>query len=154
MDKIDGAKVARVWQRVKTEQPEQPVQDGLPELIAGTWTAAAVYARLAKKMTGKATATLQKMAQQEEQTCACLKGIYTLTKGKPPEVRAVLPGETEPLFALRRCYGQTLQRASRYREQSSDPEYGQVFGALEKQAQEQCLQILELVGNLKKRQRL
>ena len=151
MDTIDQAKAARVWQRVRGDAAPASDTGGLPELIANEWTDGTTYLMLSRHFQGKAAQTLQKMYTQEQAHTACLKGIYTLITGKPPQVRAPTPKITDPEQTLRRCYGREMQCLAQYEQRRDDPEYGQVFARLADQEREHCRMILELIGSLKKK---
>jgi rubrerythrin len=151
MDKIDPAKAARVWQRVQSNTPVQPREQGLLELIAQELTDAATYLHLSRRFQGKDSAILRKIFTEEQSHAACLKGIYTLITGKHPTVRVLPPTQDDPEKILRRCYGREMQCLAHYEQRSDDPEYGQVFARLAAQERDHCRLILELLGNLKKK---
>lgn len=151
METIDPAKAARVWQRVQGETPAHSREQGLLALIAQEWTDAATYLQLSRRLTGKDSAILRKMYEQEQAHTACLKGIYTLITGTHPTVRAVPVPQEELISILRRCYGREMQCLAQYEGRSNDPEYGQVFARLADQEREHCHLLLEIIGRLKKR---
>ena len=144
METIDKAAAARVWQRVKGE-PESK-EKGLLALIAQEWTDAATYLQLSRRMTGKDSAVLRKMYEQEQSHTACLKGIYTLITGMHPTVRSLPVSQGDIETVLRRCYGREMQCLAQYEARRSDPEYGQVFARLADQEREHCRLLLELLG--------
>lgn len=150
MENIDHAKAARVWQRVKAQTPQQRPEQGIGEMIVGEWTDAATYLQLSRHFQGKDNAALRQMAEEEQAHNACLKGIYMLTTGMRPAVRAVPPPKEDPEQALRRCYGREMQCAARYEQRADDPEYGHIFAQLAQQERQHCRLILELLGSLKK----
>ncbi len=158
MDMIDREKAARVWQRVKGENtpapnaPNAPLPDiaqTLAALIAEEWVDAATYLHLSRQFQGRHSVALRHMYEQEQAHTACLKGIYTLITGTPPNVRATKPETGEPVSLLRRCYGREMRCLAEYEARSHDPHYGQVFARLAQQEQEHCSKILELLGSLK-----
>ena len=149
METIDQEKAARVWQRVKGE--EESREKGLLALIAQEWTDAATYLQLSRRVTGKDSAVLRKMYEQEQSHTACLKGIYTLITGTHPTVRALPVSQSDIQSVLRRCYGREMQCLAQYEARSSDPEYGQVFARLAEQEREHCRLLLELLGRTKHR---
>lgn len=151
METIDPAKAARVWQRVQgTAQPEKKEQ-GLQELILEKWTAAATYLLLSRRFSGRESAILKKMFQEEQTQTHCLKGIYTLITGTHPTVKAIPPQQESIENTLRRCYGREMHCLAGYEARSSDPEFGQVFARLAQQEREHCRLILEILGSSKKR---
>jgi rubrerythrin len=149
MDTIDPATAARVWQRVRAEEPEAPREEELKELIAREWEAAATYLQLSRHFQGRQNALLRKLFTQEQAHAACLKGLYSLLTGKRPAVAGVKPVEDDPMKALRRCYGRQMQCLARYEQRTNDPEYGHVFARLAQQEKEHCHILLEIIGNLK-----
>ena len=151
METIDPAKAARVWQRVQGEPSRENPARGLPELIAEEWTDAATYLQLSRCFHGKESATLRRMFEEEQAHTACLKGIYTLITGTHPAVHTAPPPPEDPEKTLRRCYGREMRCLVRYESRSDDPEYGQVFARLADQEREHCRLVLELLGNLKKK---
>ena len=147
METMDQAAAARVWQRVRGETESR--EKGLLALIAQEWTDAATYLQLSRRLSGKDSAILRKMYEQEQSHTACLKGIYTLITGEHPTVRAmpVEQGDTESV--LRRCYGREMQCLAQYEARTGDPEYGQVFSRLADQERDHCRLLLELLGRVK-----
>ena len=151
METIDREKAAKVWQRVKGEQPAPRPEEGLTEMIAQEWTDAATYLQLSRHFQGAQSVLLRKMYEQEQAHTACLKGIYTLTTGKRPAVKAVPPPQGDPEQILRRCYGREMQSLARYEARTGDAEYGQVFARMAEQEREHCRMVLELLGRVNKR---
>lgn len=149
MEKIDTEKARQVWQRVQSTAPGTAREQGLGELIAQEWTAAATYLLLSRQLQGRAAGVLRTVHQQEMANVACLKGIYTLLTGSRPAIRAVPPAPEAPEIALRHCYGQEMQSLARYESRSTDPEFGQVFARLAAQKREHCRLVLEILGSLK-----
>ena len=149
MENIDPAKAALVWQRVTGESPPEDRENGLLALIAQEWTDAATYLQLSRRFSGRDSAILRKMYEQEQAHTACLKGLYTLITGTHPTVRAVPSIHENVEATLRRCYGREMQCLARYEARISDPEYGQVFARLASQEREHCQQLLEILGRLK-----
>ena len=151
METIDPAKAARVWQRVQGALPAEQKEQGLCEMIARAWTDSAVFLHLARRFSGKESALLRKLSEQEQASAACLKGIYTLITGQRPAVRAVQPQPEESERALRRCYGSKMQSLTWYESRTGDPEYGPIYARLAQQEWEHCRIVLELLGGLKKK---
>ena len=149
MDTIDPVKAARVWQRVRTDTPETPKEEGLGELIAREWESASTYLQLSRRFQGRQSALLRKLFEQEQAHAACLKGIYTLITGQRPNVAGVPPVPEEPKKVLRRCYGRQMQCLVCYEQRRNDPEYGHIYSRLAQQEQEHCHILLELLGSLK-----
>ena len=141
---MDKGAVARVWQRVKGESESR--EKGLLALIAQEWTDAATYLQLSRRLSGKDSAVLRRMYEQEQSHAACLKGIYTLITGEHPTVRTLPMEQSDTVSILRRCYGREMQCLAQYEARVHDPEYGQVFARLADQERDHCRLLLELLG--------
>ena len=149
METYDKQKAARVWQRVQNATPEDPTR-GLAGMIAEEWADAATYLTLARRVQGRESAILRKMAQEEQAHMACLKGMYTLQGTGRPDIPAPQSPEKAPLgVLLRRCYGREMRALAQYESRSADPQYGQIFTRMAQQEREHCRQILMLLGSLK-----
>lgn len=149
MEHYDPQKTARVWQRVQGTGQSLSDTYGLPGLIAEERADAATYLLLSKKFTGKESAILRRMHEQELSHVACLKGIYALSTGEKLGVQSAKPPQEPVEVTLRRCYGREMQCLAQYEARSSDPQYGQTFARLAQQEREHCHQILALLGSLK-----
>ena len=149
MDNYDAAKATRVWQRVQGAKPAAPEADGIPALIAGELEDAAIYMHLARNASPKESQILRRLAQEEQNHGACLKGIYTLMTGEPisPRIPPVPQQPAERI--LRRCYGKEMRCLAQYEAKSNDPEYGPVFARLAAQEREHCMTVLVLIGKMK-----
>ena len=149
MDNYDAAKATRVWQRVQGAKPAVPEADGIPALIAGELEDAAIYMHLARNASPKESQILRRLAQEEQNHGACLKGIYTLMTGEPisPRIPPVPQQPAERI--LRRCYGKEMRCLAQYEAKSNDPEYGPVFARLAAQEREHCMTVLVLIGKMK-----
>lgn len=151
MNGFDQQKAARVWQRVQQAQPREKEPghlEELPEWLMNAWTLAATYRQLAAGAQGADREILGQLARQEQKQGVCLGGIHMLTTGE--KYRLQLPKiPKEPAErALRRCYGLHLRSMKVYEARTDDPEYGAVFGELARQQREQCVRVLELLGNI------
>lgn len=147
METVDPNQAARVWQRVRGNSPEADVKT-LEQLIMLEWEDAAIYLQLSRRCTGKESAALYKLFQQEHAHCACLKGIYSMVTGEKPKLPMVQPAREPMEAALRTCYGREMQRLRTYEERCQDSNYGHVFSRIRDQEQEHCRVLLELIGNL------
>ena len=143
MNRIDPQKEARVWERVKGAQMESSSPEaGIQNLLASA------YLQIARQMSSREAAILQRLAREEQTHAACLKGIFALITGERPAVQAVPPPREAPALALRRCYGAEMRSLKEYESRSQDPEYGPVFARLAEQEREHCRTVLELLGSL------
>ena len=140
----------RVWQRVRGEEDSGITEYALQEMIAGEWSDAAGYLALSRKTSGKDSAILRRLFEEEQSHMACLKGIYTLITGTKPSLPKT-PAPQEPMeVTLRKCYGREMHTLAAYEQRSADREYGPVFARLAQQEREHCRMVLELIGNMQK----
>ena len=154
MNGFDQQKAARVWQRVQQAQPQgkQPGQlEELPELMMREWEAAAAYRQLGRQFPGKEGEAYRRMAQRELKHGSCLRGMQFLIGGERNPVPEPHPAKEPPERILRRCYGSHLRGMKAYEERADDPEYGPAFRELARQERENCMSVLELLGNLGKK---
>ena len=150
METIDPQKAARVWQRVRGEQPQGQDIAALSAMIAGEWADAAVYLQLSRSFSGKDAAALRRLFEEEQAHTACLKGIFTLITGTRPTIPAQPPAPAPTEATLRRCYGREMRCLTQYEAKSGDPEYGPVFSRLADQEREHCRILLEIIGRMGK----
>lgn len=148
MDPYDRATVEQVWQRVHGEAPPTRQEEGLQELIAAEWTDAALYLNLSRRLSGKESALLRQLFQEEQAHVACLKGIYTMMTGRRPLVRTSPPPQEPVPQTLRKCYGREIRSLSAYEARANHPEYGHVFSKMAQQEREHCRTLLEIIGSL------
>ncbi len=139
----------KVWQRVHAA-PEETSREAsqILALIPGL------------RQCVQLTAGNQALSSAFRRQTAALQSIYTLLTGEAP-VHSPLPGEgvarragggvSKPAslspVTLRRCYAQQLQALSGYQTLSGNREFGPAFQALIPLAQENCLNILALLGS-------
>lgn len=143
METIDSEQVARVWSRVRGEEAQEILT--LEELLARQWEDAALYLQLHHR-TGDGR--FQKLHQQKQAHCACLRGICRLLTGEPPSVPKRPPIRESLDITLSRCYGRELESLCAFQQRSQDPSYGPVYARMAQQSQEHCRIILELLGSL------
>ena len=147
---FDPQKAARVWNRVQGHSAEEFDVQHLPELIAQELRDANTYLQLSRRFQGRDSVLLRQMAQQEQDHAACLKGLYTLITGQPPQLPATQTTQQELSQLLRVCYGNQMHRLARYESRAGDSQYGHIFARLAAQEQEQCHRLLALLGRQKK----
>lgn len=145
MEKFDAKKTANVWDRVVASgQPEAlPVEGMLMQL----WENAVTFLHLSKRVQGPRSVQLHKLYQQAQQSADCLKGICVLVNGNRPSLGNKLPGRETVEGALRGCYGRSMRLLAQLESHSQHKEYGPVFTRLAAIQQEQCRQVLELLGS-------
>jgi hypothetical protein len=144
--KIDPKLQAQVWQRVQGEQP-RPGDQQMALLEAET--AAQIQALMAY-YPGKRQ-ILQKMLTQCQDHLACLRGVEYLRRGLGQEMPAVKPRLKDEAAVVRKCYVNCLNLANLYEQNRSDPEYGLVYGEMARVKGQQCMQLLMLLGQNRKK---
>lgn len=154
----DPQKAARVWKRVQERSEAETREQTRPEgsvrnMILEAMTAAAVYLQLAHRLSGPESAVLQRLYREEQNQAACLKGIHTLITGEAPAVSVAPVPQENPELTLRRCYAREMQCLKNYEARIQDPDYGPVFHRMAVQEREHCKAVLELLGNLKRKER-
>lgn len=148
MESIDPKKVARVWERVRSDPQTPSAQSGLLELIARQGASASAYLQLSRKLKGKPAAALLRMHEEKRAQVSCLKGIYRLITDTQPVIR-IPPASDHSLEAtLRHCCRQEQHCLMQYQNRSDDPEFGHLFSQLEKRQQALYCQVMELFGSL------
>ena len=144
--KIDPKLQAQVWQRVQGEQP-RPSDQQMALLEAET---AAQLQALMAYYPGKRQ-ILQKMLTQCQDHLACLRGVEYLRRGLGQEMPAVKPRLKDEAAVVRKCYVNCLNLANLYEQNRSDPEYGLVYGEMARVKGQQCMQLLMLLGQNRKK---
>jgi hypothetical protein len=144
--KIDPKLQAQVWQRVQGEQP-RPSDQQMALLEAET---AAQLQALMAYYPGKRQ-ILQKMLTQCQDHLACLRGVEYLRRGLGQEMPAVKPRLKDEAAVVRKCYVNCLNLANLYEQNRSDPEYGVVYGEMARVKGQQCMQLLMLLGQNRKK---
>lgn len=156
MKPYDPQQAARVWQRVQSQKQESPPQPDpagdLPAMIMEEWLCATTFMQLARQVSQRERAVLQRLSRECQSQAAALKGIYNLTVGNRPVVK--LPAlQKDPVeLALRKCYSRQLRSLAVYEARTSDPEYGPVFARMAQQKREHCKSVLEVIGGLQQRE--
>lgn len=149
MEHYDSQMVARVWQRVQgNREIADPIAD-IPALLQEEATDLSRYRQLAGMQSLSAKPELPLLTGKTQQCIAILQGIWFFLNDTHLKTGASpLPKEL-PVSTLRRCYGGTLQRISRYSALSQHPEYAPGFLLLEQLSRERCQLLLQLLGNLR-----
>ena len=144
MEHYDSEKAARVWQRVRGEEP----REGLP-LPAGEEQLAALYRSLGLLVPGAVPGQLE---QECRNHAATLRGIWALTgTPRPPTQQPAGTKSTAPAL-LGTCYSRTLRAIGEYERFADHPEYGCAFRILAEQKRQQACRLLSLLGSLRQPQ--
>ena len=144
MDTYHNELIARVWPRVRAEQPKD--EKILLWLIGQELENASACAQLYKR---SHNALLQQLYKQSLSNADCLKGLCALTTGSYPRLRLPPPPGGTTAAILRRCYGRSMQCCSRYEACAADDEHGNIYAGLAAQAGKHCHTLLQLLGSLK-----
>ena len=138
MQQYDSEKAARVWQRVRSDEPARQDLSDLPAMAVQELTLAAFYRSLAKQQPA-----FGQYAKECQRSSTLLCGIGALAGApcKPAAYTGPMPRE-----ALRVCYGKTLQLLRQYEALQTHPEYGCGFRMLAEKKQAQACFLLEMVG--------
>ena len=141
MEHYDQEKAARVWQRVRGEEP----REGLP-LPAAEEQLAGLYRSLGRLVPGPVPGQLEQECNNHAST---VRGIWSLVgTPRPPMKQAEVTKTTAPAL-LGTCYSRTLRAIGEYERFSDHPEYGCAFRILAEQKRQQACRLLGLLGSLK-----
>lgn len=146
MEHFDSDLAHRVWQRVQAS-PESVVSLAILDLsLREEAEQLRLYRQLLSSIGTQQVKTLREIVTITIQCITILKGIrYLFTDTQSTEFPSPQPKE-HPTSVLRRCYGSTLQRMSRYRQLSADAQYAPGFSALADLSQTRCQLLLQLLG--------
>ena len=142
---MEQEREAKVWQRV-AEQKEVRIHHGTQGLIRESGELAAIYRRMAEKMTGKEKQLARKLYELEQANRACLRGIALLSGAGADSTKPWVPGKGDEKGQLMRCYHRTQHSQAEYMARSLDPEYGCVYRELALRQERQCALLAELLG--------
>ena len=149
MEHYDSQMAARVWQRVQGNREIASPAGDIPGLLQEEATDLSRCRQLAGMQNLNTKPELPMLISKTQQCIAVLQGIwFLLTDTHQKTNPSPLPREL-PVSTLRRCYGGTLQRLSRYGTLSQHPEYAPGFMLLEQLSRERCQLLLQLLGNLR-----
>jgi len=149
MEIIDQDQAERVWQRVRGE----PARDGLqrvPGLIAMEQEDEFIFRQLARRHSQDSASVFIQLSRQAGKRKAVLQGICLITSLHAPAFTSPsIPKDISA--ALHWLLERKKQAIGHYDALARDPEFGQVFLLLSRQARENLLALLELTGSLWKR---
>ena len=148
MANYDNQMADRVWQRVRStgERTELNLQGLIQQEAMG----AAGYQQLARMLGGRDGALLEKIAREELDHAACLRGICKIMKGECPGGKIPRPVGENPGVMLRRAFAGELKSMGEYEALTSHPEYGHVFASLAGQERAHSRIVLEILGRVEK----
>ena len=138
MQNYDSEKAARVWQRVRNEEPVPVELSALPGFAAAENELAELLRRLSRQYPAAGA-----LSTECRRHATVIRGVCAL--GGIPCRTAPFTGEI-PRELLRSCYGKTLQLLREYEARREHPEYGCAFQALAEKKRAQACLLLELAG--------
>ena len=147
MTHYDNQLAARVWQRVQGTQSIPDCTSDILPLLQEEVTDLKRYHQLSGTAGLTVKRELSLLTSKTEQCVHALRGIwFPRTDSQSKTAISPLPREL-PISTLRRCYGGTLQRISRYGALTQLSEYAPGFMLLEQLSNERCQLLLQLLGN-------
>lgn len=137
----------KIWSRVQGRDTVSQNAAAVAAMYMAERTQAVEYLRLSKEMTGK-TERLYTLYRNAQRCAVIVKGVFRLLTeelpGEPPE-----PAERRnPLPVLRKCFVEEVRQRKTYEGLKNDREYGTVFEELSRYKQENCVLLMEVIGNL------
>ena len=148
MESMDPKVEQQVWQRVRGQAGPAPEREDLQALIRSAREAAAVYRYLMGSLTGRAGDQARLLWQTQQQTVACLKGIYRLSGGAGRKEKGVSAPREPAQRLLERAYFRAKKTVTEYAARELDPQFGVVFRQLARQEESQCAVIAGALGEL------
>lgn len=145
MEKINKTQAVNVWERVTSGREQMPNAE---ELVMESWDNALRLLQLSRKMQGPKSAQLHSLYQSAQQCTDCLKGICLLINGKRPALGNKPPKQEPVETTLRTIYGSAMRLLAKMEAWRDSNQYGPAFQRLCFMEQEQCRQILGILGGI------
>lgn len=145
MEKINKTQAVNVWERVTSGREQMPNTE---ELVMESWDNALRLLQLSRKMQGPKSAQLHSLYQSAQQCTDCLKGICLLINGKRPALGNKPPKQEPVETTLRTIYGSAMRLLAKMEAWRESNQYGPAFQRLCFMEQEQCRQILGILGGI------
>ena len=145
MQSFDAQAEARVWSRVHGSTDAENDGGFLPGLILEEYQTAAMLQQLSRRFQGKERLTLQRLAREEGEHAACLRGVCRLMTGNVPQYRPLPAQDSATEILLRKCYASKMRALAAYESRCAG-EYGPAFVRLVREEREHACRILELLG--------
>lgn len=146
MEQLDQALQRRVWSRVQSRESAAAPNSVQPEEAYGlVWENLGAYAALRQQLSGKPGEAVRKLFERQQQTAACLRGMYRL-QGRDVRFSPSPASDRSAARLLEGCFyrEQRLERA--FSSRREDARFGPVYAALADRAKENCCRLLELLG--------
>ena len=145
MEKINKTQAVNVWERVTSGREQMPNTE---ELVMESWDNALRLLQLSRKMQGPKSAQLHSLYQSAQHCTVCLKGICLLINGKRPALGNKPPKQEPVETTLRTIYGSAMRLLAKMEAWRDSDQYGPAFQRLCFMEQEQCRQILGILGGI------
>ena len=145
MEKISRTQAVNVWERVTAGREQMPNAE---ELVMESWENALRLLQLSRRVQGPKSAQLHTLYQSAQQCTDCLKGICLLVNGSRPSLGNKPPKQEPVETTLRTIYGSAMRLLAKMEAWKENSQYGPAFQRLCQMEQEQCRQILCLLGSL------
>lgn len=143
MEKIDQQMAKRVWQRVQGEG------FSVRPMLAAERRCNSALQHLRRMLPGKGRAW-QQLEEGCRQRIRCLLGIDNQLTGERLKELPLKPRQETPQGLLRHCYQQSVALMAEYQRWGDHPEYGGVFTEFAGQMRQQCIKLLEILGDMEK----
>jgi hypothetical protein len=145
MEKINRTQAVNVWERVTAGREQMP---NVEEMVLESWENTLRLLQLSRRVQGQKSAQLHSLYQSAQQCTDCLKGICLLINGNRPSLGNKPPKQEPVESSLRAVYGCAMRLLAKMEACREDAQYGPAFQRLCQMEQEQCRQILCLLGSL------
>lgn len=145
MEKINRTQAVNVWERVTAGREQMPNAE---ELVMESWENTLRLLQLSRRVQGPKSAQLHSLYQSAQQCTDCLKGICLLISGNRPALGNKPPKQEPVETTLRTAYGSAMRLLAKLEAWNSHSQYGPAFQKLSQMEQEQCRQILCLLGSI------
>lgn len=145
MEKINRTQAVNVWERVTAGREQMPNAE---ELVMESWENALRLLQLSRRVQGQKSAQLHSLYQSAQQCTDCLKGICLLINGSRPSLGNKPPKQEPVESTLRTVYGSAMRLLAKMEACRENTQYGPAFQKLCQMEQEQCRQILCLLGSI------
>ena len=145
MEKINRTQAVNVWERVTAGREQMPNAE---ELVMESWENTLWLLQLSRKVQGPKSAVLHNLYQSAQQCTDCLKGICLLISGSRPALGNKPPKQEPVENTLRALYGSAMRLLAKMEGWRENSQYGPAFQRLCQMQQEQCRQILCLLGSM------
>lgn len=148
MEPMDQKNARQVWKRV-TAAPTPTISPGdLHSLVVSANEIALLYRSLAASLSGKPREAALGLSAGQEATVFALRGMQKLSFGRGEAPKPGPAPQKNTRGILEHCYRGASNALREYTARSIGAEYGPVFRQLAAREENNCLQILTLLGQI------